>query len=156
MTIKSIIFLMITLTLTTKTMPAALRTDINAVDSSGWTRLHLAASNGNEREVELLIAAGAYVDAQNYAGCTPLLFAAMHGYDKIVALLLTKADLSTYVGWTPLHTAALNGHLACVQLLVGAGADIHAKDRHDRTPLDCARENGHTKIVELLEAARVS
>ncbi|MBX9830389.1 ankyrin repeat domain-containing protein [Candidatus Babeliales bacterium] len=150
---KIIIYLIIACALTTKAIPAALRTDVNAVDNSGWTRLHLAASNNNERDVELLIAAGADVDAQNYAGCTPLLFAAMHGYEKIVALLLTKADMSKYVGWTPLHTAALNGHFKCVQLLVNAGADINAKDRNDRTPFACARENGHTEIAAFLKAA---
>lgn len=39
---------------------------------------------------------------------------------------------------TPLHDAALNGHIRLVKLLVERGADIHAKNRRGKTPLDIA------------------
>ncbi len=32
-------------------------------------------------------------------------------------------------GGCPLHCAAMNGHLEMVQLFIGAGADVHIKDR---------------------------
>eukprot|EP01052_Picozoa_sp_SAG31_P034550 SAG31_NODE_4055_length_3633_cov_1.566497_2_plen_509_part_00 len=41
-------------------------------------------------------------------------------------------------GWTPLHHAATAGQLACVELLLDAGADPTKKDRHGLTPADAA------------------
>lgn len=39
---------------------------------------------------------------------------------------------------TPLHDAASNGHIALSRLLVERGADIHAKNKKGKTPLEVA------------------
>jgi len=54
-------------------------------------------------------------------------------------------------GWMPLHGAAYGGNLDCTKLVIAAGAEIDALDRHNRTPLSVsviAAEN--PKIVEAL------
>ena len=59
-------------------------------------------------------------------------------------------------GWTPLHTAAApwwqeNAELA--NLLIAAGADLHARNNEGRTPLDLAKAAGHAQTVALFAGA---
>ena len=51
---------------------------------------------------------------------------------------------------TPLMLAAAKGNLPVVRALLEAGADPAAKDSDDRTALSLARANGHVEVVELL------
>ena len=54
-------------------------------------------------------------------------------------------------GRTPLHLAAeRNNNTTVVELLVGYGADIDAKDRLGKKPIDYARSNNKARIVEFL------
>lgn len=45
---------------------------IDSPDKSGWTPLHVAASEGKLSSVELLLKFGANVNAKNVDGATPL------------------------------------------------------------------------------------
>lgn len=56
--------------------------------ASGYTPLHYAARNGHAGCVELLLEAGAQVDASTAGGATPLHRAAFAGHEHIVARLL--------------------------------------------------------------------
>ena len=57
-------------------------------------------------------------------------------------------------GVTPLHYAAEGGYNEIVELLIAAGADVHAKgDEAGETPLHNAAYEGHKEIAELLIAA---
>ncbi len=52
----------------------------------------------------------------------------------------------------PLHFAAQYNAMAIAELLIFAGADVHAKtDPDGYTPIDIARLHGHDEMVELLE-----
>ncbi|XP_065708102.1 protein phosphatase 1 regulatory subunit 27 [Patagioenas fasciata] len=53
-------------------------------------------------------------------------------------------------GMAALHEAVLTGNLACVQLLVKYGADIHQKDEDGWTPLHMACSDGHADIARYL------
>lgn len=56
-----------------RTQPDGLRdADGKLLDSAGWTALHQAASRGNAKMVEALIAAGADIARRDQAGRTPL------------------------------------------------------------------------------------
>jgi len=52
--------------------------------------------------------------------------------------------------WTPLHFSAAKGNVEMSQMLLGAGATVHATDYEGKTPLDLAKEEGHSAVVELL------
>ena len=47
-------------------------TDVNSKDKDGWTPLHEAASEGDNKIVELLVTKGADVNAKDKNGDTPL------------------------------------------------------------------------------------
>ena len=53
-------------------------------------------------------------------------------------------------GQTPLHRASSNGHHEVVALLGSRGANVHAKDVHERTALHFAAENGHPAVCTAL------
>ena len=63
---------------------------------------------------------------------------------KIIQTLLAtgKCNLSAKntLGQTALHTAAKGKNLIVVQALVGAGADLNAKDNNGKTVLDLAKD----------------
>ncbi|XP_049945339.1 poly [ADP-ribose] polymerase tankyrase-1-like [Schistocerca serialis cubense] len=56
--------------------------------------------------------------------------------------------------WTALHLAAGGGHVAAASCLVGAGAEVDARERWGQeTPLHQAAYNGHAGVVRLLVGA---
>ena len=67
----------------------------NEPDVGGYTKLHIAASNGDVDEVKCLLAAGADVNGLNDFDHSALHFAAEHGYVEVVRLLVDHgADIS--------------------------------------------------------------
>ena len=119
----------------------------------GWSRLHYAASGGNEKVVRLLLNKGADIEALTEFDKTLLHSAASGGNEKVVRLLLKKgADIHARDKnqWTPLHLAARSGNEQIVRLLLEKGADIHARDKNQWTPLHRAASSGNEQIVRLL------
>ena len=58
-----------------------LNADINSIDSNGWTALHHAAYNGDFQAVDMLVNAGANINAFSNQFKTPLHFAAMNNHE---------------------------------------------------------------------------
>ena len=102
--------------------------------------------------IEMLVKAGADVNAKDKAGLTPLQRAVYVGNPEIVeALFSVGAKVSKEEKkWNALHLAASNGHLELVRLLLDKGMDVNGRDHLDITPLHGAAFNGHKKIVALL------
>ncbi|MFM7024783.1 MAG: ankyrin repeat domain-containing protein [Limnohabitans sp.] len=66
-----------------------------AVNKSGWTPLHYAATGGHARIAAVLIQAGSDLNAESSNGTTPLMMAAMYGNsDTVKWLLQSGADAS--------------------------------------------------------------
>ncbi len=58
---------------------------------------------------------------------------------------LTAAD---YDKRTPLHVAASEGNMEVVEYLLRHGASVHARDRHDDSPLSSAIHAGNKNVIE--------
>ena len=93
-----------------------------AVNRSGWTPLHYAASGPSLPLLELLLDRGAVIDAASPSRSTPLMMAAGYGAQE------------------------------AVELLLGKGADVRARNDKGLSAADFARNAGREKLALRLEA----
>ncbi|KAI5839390.1 ankyrin repeat-containing domain protein [Morchella snyderi] len=124
------------------------RADIHACDSKQRTPLHHAVLAKNDLKVIRYLAdRGANVNARDIDGNTPLRI--LLGYaqlswqvtDVAKVLLSFGADVNTVNDSdqnSPLHLAAKHGSKKLLVLLLHAGADRHACNCDQKTPLDIA------------------
>jgi len=124
----------------------------NAVTRS-FTSLHWATYKSAAEGIELLLKAGANVDAKDSRGRTPLDWAAYLGDLPVATLLIkmgAKATCFDAEGYTPFHKAVLNGHVPLIQLLFDEGADVNAKSLNNTTPLQLAFRSNRFSIAAIL------
>jgi ankyrin repeat protein len=142
-----------------------IRSDPLAVHQRGWigdTPLHWPCHNGSVEIIELLLDAGADIEADeiNCYGGKPLHWASEHKPETVKFLLDRGADVngrnvkpdSNFLGFTPLiMNASQNNDCAEVtELLLSAGADINATDALGKTALDHALEKELQHIPDVL------
>jgi ankyrin repeat protein len=139
--------------------------DVNALNNSGRSPLFFE-SGGDARTATLLIVNDARVDIVDKSGMTALKAALEHrrydvglaiatggakvdvfdaatlGLKDKLALLLKSdpklANAHDKANRTPLHWAVMRSQVDAVQLLLGNGAEVDARDETERTPLICA------------------
>ena len=108
---------------------------VDDVDEDETTALQMAAANGQEQVVRLLLMKGAALDKANMAGWTSLMQASRHGHTNVVALLLqNKADINALnrLGGSALTIASRGGHLQIVRLLLESGAEPNRQGKVEK------------------------
>ncbi len=113
--------------------------DIHARDSNGDSPLLVAASGGfrNPEILEILVEAGADVNDRNERGTTVLLSALGSPADRVADVVRRLLDLGADANAPGLlHRAARQGdNPELIAVLVGAGADVNARDDRGTTAL---------------------
>ncbi len=126
-----------------------------------------AARTGDTATVELLLNAGADVNAREISGNSALHWAVAKNHNHIVELLLQRGAhpaipsinrdyfdkagvCDNMPGTTPLHCAARCGNAKAAELLIQHGADIHAEDSLHATPFICTAESASVEVLKLL------
>lgn len=132
--------------------------DCNAVNEEGATLLMLAAGAGHLDMVEMLLKAGAKVDATDTRGWTAL-FKALFNYEQnrgfpevVGALIDAGADIEHQVAYAtrPLMIAAGYGEARVVEVLLAAGADTAAMNEGGRSARTIAETKDYVEVVNQL------
>ncbi|KAH8725930.1 ankyrin repeat-containing domain protein [Phaeosphaeriaceae sp. PMI808] len=127
---------------------------IDEKNSLNENPLFLAAYNGHENVVALLLENGANINEGCQPLGSPLQAAAYRGHDLVVKLLIDRdakidTDERNCYG-TALQVASAGGHTQIVELLLDKGANVDVGGGTYGTALQVASAGGHTQIVELL------
>jgi ankyrin repeat protein len=105
--------------------------------------------------VDLLIRAGAKVNAANDLGVTPLWLASQNGSSAVVEKLLSaqaNPNAALVAGETPLMVASRSGYPQVAEQLLRAGADPNVRGTRGQTALMWAVSQKHTDVVKVLLA----
>lgn len=129
--------------------------ELDDANTIGLTTLHRAASSNQAAAIDLLIWAGADMEAEDNDGCTPLHNAACTEESSTAVFTLIRRgankDARDSQGRTPLHLAAEGNNFDAVQSLLARGADITLRDGDEGdSALDFAASGGHIKILRTI------
>jgi ankyrin repeat protein len=122
-----------------------------------YTVLHFACEMHTPGLIDILLGAGANINAQEHIGETPLHIACGVGIvENVRDLIRNHADLNAFTleRNTPLHFLAnepAEEHaLEIAGLLLSAGCAVDGVNQNNDTPLHLASIHGHTDFVNLL------
>ncbi|EGZ08974.1 hypothetical protein PHYSODRAFT_318790 [Phytophthora sojae] len=116
---------------------------LDAMNSSGLTAMHYAASTGNA------------ADQTDSRGATALHWAVFEGFQYTAMLLVgygANQKICDSEKQTPLMIASALGDAFLAKQLVAEGAPVKAKDKHGRTAMDIARQGTHFDTASALKA----
>ena len=126
---------------------------MNDLKESGFTPLHIAASEGYLDMCLMLLEHKADVYVQDNKGNTPLHLASSRNHLEISRKLLeynAEVNSQNEDGSTPLLIALSKGNIDCFWLLIAHNADVSARDNRGNTPLYVAAIGGHLEVVHSL------
>ncbi|WP_341891141.1 ankyrin repeat domain-containing protein [Variovorax sp. YR752] len=127
--------------------------DPNSRDPKGQPALAVAIRRESPRAFAALLArSDVDVNAQNAAGESALMLAAIAGDLDACQQLLERGALVRKSGWAPIHYAASGPETRIVRLLLDRGAEIDAEAPNGTTALMLAAQTGPESTVEFLLA----
>ncbi|MFC7726523.1 ankyrin repeat domain-containing protein [Nocardioides sp. GCM10028917] len=133
--------------------------DRNHVNRIGYQAIHEAVWLGADgpsyaTTVRVLAAGGVELERRSpTAGLTPLEMARARGFDQLERILSTVTTAERPADPdAALLAAASAGDADAVAVALRAGADIEARDAHDRTALLLAATHDHVEVAALLVA----
>lgn len=115
--------------------------------------LHQAILRKEGEIAEVLIAAGADVNAADPSKRTPLHLCVDRNLPEVAAALLkAKAKPNEWdkAGWTPLHNAAAKNRLEMTKVLLAGGADLKVLSERGGTPLHEAAASADAELIQFL------
>lgn len=125
--------------------------DINAMEPTKTTALHVAAMNGHTEIVQYLVSfPHCKADVAANDGNTPLINAAYQGHKEICRLLVSKKAKLDAVNKNKRSVAffaAANGDTQLAEMAVTKGVDVNLKDVNNVTAIQAAVYNGRTQTV---------
>ncbi|XP_064428587.1 ankyrin repeat and SOCS box protein 3 isoform X4 [Mirounga angustirostris] len=120
----------------------------------GFCALHLAASQGHWKIVQILLEAGADPNATTLEETTPLFLAVENGQIDVLRLLLRHgANVNgshSMCGWNALHQATFQENAEIIKLLLKKGANKECQDDFGITPLFVAAQYGKLESLNIL------
>lgn len=129
--------------------------DLNALNKTGHSALHLAVINNAPAVVDVLSNRDdVALSNPDQWGNTPLHYAALKGHVRLVARLLragAKPDIQNHDGCTPLYLACEQGKSGAVAVLLKNKVDNSVKNGKGLSPLDIALQQGHSDIANQLK-----
>lgn len=130
--------------------------DINKPDIHGDTALILAAYEGKNEILKLLLEAGADVSVLDPGMKATALHAAAYAGRTEAAKLLIEYNIDInkqgpYNGYTALHDAIWQNNIETAKVIIQAGADLNIKSNNGQTPLEMAKNLKRHEIVKLIQ-----
>uniref|UniRef100_A0A8C7AWX5 Ankyrin repeat and SOCS box containing 3 n=1 Tax=Neovison vison TaxID=452646 RepID=A0A8C7AWX5_NEOVI len=120
----------------------------------GFCALHLAASQGHWKIVQILLEAGADPNTTTLEETTPLFLAVENGQIDVLRLLLRHgANVNgshSMCGWNTLHQATFQENAEIIKLLLKKGANKECQDDFGITPLFVAAQYGKLESLSIL------
>jgi len=130
--------------------------NIHIVDEHGNPPILIALKKGYTVITQILLNAGADVNARGKDGLSPLLIACgkpTHGYKAIAETLIKRGaiiNIRDRLGYTPLLLSLTGGTYEVAEMLIERGADLTATTRNGETALSLAKKLENKKLIELI------
>ena len=107
------------------------------IQPSAMRRMRLALRDCLEKNMKILIAAGANVNKTDLRGIPSLYRIAQYGHPEIVKLFIAAGanvnQTTASTGASPLHIATSMGHTEVVKTLIAAGANVNKSQKYGYT-----------------------
>ncbi|KAK2160406.1 hypothetical protein LSH36_134g05035 [Paralvinella palmiformis] len=125
--------------------------NLDAQDRDGKTALHYTAHRAIG--YELLLAAGANPNIQDYNGNTPMIMAATEGFDNVIECLIrydANPDLMNTSNKSALHFLAMKNHWQAIEAIASGHGNMDIQDGNSNVPLWYAVAYNRPEAVKAL------